>query len=166
MNNKKLARALNKALTKAAEDIKEPGFSNRARNHYGDYDHDYKHTAVWPRTSDSAEPGDELGYEVKPEGESWDAPPVTEAEKAIYYGLHIHSQSNPTGLHTHMKGGKLGGAHTHGPANRLGGHTHKDISFKKDGRWPRGYSLDGQHMHDYKANMPAGSHVHCVENFG
>jgi len=164
--NDKLSKRLNNALIRAAKDIKEPGFTNKARGHYGDFDHDYKHTAVWPRTSDSSEPGDERSHIKKPEGKYWDAPPVNETEKAIYWGLHVHSESNPLGLHTHMKGGKLAGAHGHGPANRLGGHTHKDIELKEKGDFPRGFSVDGHHMHDYMLNAPAGAHQHSAENFG
>lgn len=152
--------ALNKVFTEAKKKLKRPGFYNRGRA--SEEDDEKCH---WPRVSDSAEPGDEYGHAVKPQGQPWEYVPVTEAEKAIYNGLHIHSESNPLGLHTHLKGGKPGGAHTHSPQNRLGGHTHKDIDFK-DKAYPRGYSIDGHHYHGHNENKPGGCHNHHPENFG
>ena len=151
--------ALHEVFKGAAKKIKQPGFYNRVKADDDDA------SEVWPRVSDSANPGDERGHAVIPQGKQWDSVPVTEKDKAIYDGLHIHTQSNPTGLHTHLKGGKLGGAHTHGPQNPLGGHTHKDIDVK-DIKYPRGYSIDGHHYHGHNENKPGGCHTHHPENFG
>lgn len=89
----------------------------------------------------------------------WDHPPLTPAEEALYFGVHIHSESNPLGLHTHITGGTAGGGHSHGPQNRFGSHTHQ-VGIPLYGR-----QLDGSHVHDGE-NMPAGPHTHCPENFG
>ena len=100
---------------------------------------------------------DPYGSLIKPKGVPvWDHAPINEKEEAIYFGLHIHSESNPLGLHTHVIGGKLSGGHSHGPQNRFGAHSHT-----KDG-----YGLvDGVHTHD-GANCPDGGHNHVPENFG
>jgi|KBSSwiStaDraftv2_1062776.scaffolds.fasta_scaffold00065_16 hypothetical protein len=148
-------KALHDVFKSAADRIKEPGFYNKGTRSPSQF---------WPRTSDSAEPGDEHSHIVKPQGKEWTYVPVTEEDKAIYDGLHIHTQSNPTGMHTHLKGGKSGGAHTHSPQNPLGGHTHKDIDVK-DRTNPQGFSIDGHHYHDYNENKPGGQHTHHPENF-
>jgi hypothetical protein len=102
---------------------------------------------------------DPYGSQVKPKGVPvWDRPPVTPEEEAIYYGNHIHSESNPLGLHSHVPGGTPGGGHGHGPQNRFGSHHHQS------GEPLYGISLDGSHVHD-GANFPDGSHNHCPENF-
>ncbi len=157
----KQEKALEDVFGNAAKAVRSPGFYNRAKSDLDEYE-DGKER--WPRVSDSAEPGDEYGHAVKPASKHWESPPLSEADKAIYYGYHIHSESNPLGLHTHLKGGMSGGAHTHGPQNRLGGHTHKNIDLK-DKQYPGGYSIDGHHYHDYNENKPGGPHTHNPENF-
>lgn len=103
---------------------------------------------------------DPYGSQVKPKGVPvWDHPPINAEEEAIYYGNHIHSESNPLGLHSHVKGGKPSGGHSHGPQNRFGSHHHKTETPLY------GISLDGSHVHD-GANYPDGCHNHCPENFG
>lgn len=103
---------------------------------------------------------DPYGSQVKPKGVPvWDRPPMNEEEEAIYYGVHIHSESNPLGLHSHVPGGMPSGAHSHGPQNRFGSHHHK----KETPLY--GINLDGSHVHD-GANHPDGPHNHCPENFG
>jgi len=98
----------------------------------------------------------------------WTKVPETESEKALFYGYHIHSKDNPYGLHTHMPGGKLGGAHKHGPQNRLGLHTHTvdttelDSQFLFSAQSP--VYIDGPHEHG--SNMPDGGHNHNPQNFG
>lgn len=89
----------------------------------------------------------------------WKQAPITPEEESLYYGVHIHSESNPLGLHTHIKGGKVRGGHTHGPQNRYGAHHHK-----KDPA-VYGISIDGSHTHD-NLNCPDGEHDHVSENFG
>ncbi len=116
-----------------------------------------------PRTSDSADPGDRTGHEVKPDAPYWTSVPVTEEEKTIYYGRHIHTPDNPLGLHSHVPGGPLLGGHTHGPQNRLGAHHHKEVS--DDAADPKAYMIDGHHVHQTGTNMPCGSHEHVPENF-
>jgi hypothetical protein len=114
---------------------------------------------VWPRTPSSSDSDDPYSSQVKPKGVPvWNHPPATEAEEALYYGVHIHSESNPLGLHTHVPGGKLSGGHSHGPQNVFGGHHHR-------GNIPDMAMVDGNHTHDGK-NYPNGSHEHCPENFG
>jgi hypothetical protein len=118
------------------------------------------HSDKWPRLPGSAETGDPYGYHVKPEGVPyWDQPPSTEEEWNLYYGVHIHSESNPLGLHTHIRGGKMGGGHTHGPQNRFGVHHHKteEVQVNTTG--------DGHHTHEGE-NFPGGKHNHRPENFG
>lgn len=114
-----------------------------------------------PRTPGTDNP-DEYGAGKKPDSKHWESVPVTETEKAIYYGLHIHSASNPLGLHSHLPGGTPAGAHTHGPQNPLGQHHHKDT---EEGSDPKGYQIDGAHHHGSRSNMPTGCHQHCPENF-
>jgi len=102
---------------------------------------------------------DPYSHHLKPKGVPvWSRPPATPDEEALYYGVHIHSESNPLGLHTHIPGGSAGGAHTHGPQNRYGSHHHKsDIG--------QGTSIDGDHEHG-GVNYPDGKHDHHPENFG
>ena len=103
---------------------------------------------------------DPYGSAIKPKGVPvWDHAPITPEEEAIYYGDHIHSESNPLGLHTHVKGGKPSGGHNHGPQNRFGSHHHKKEKLLY------GISVDGSHTHDGE-NYPAGRHCHMPENFG
>lgn len=114
---------------------------------------------VWPRTMDSSDQGDPYGSQVKPKGVPvWTRPPATPDEEALYYGVHLHSESNPLGLHTHVPGGGATGGHSHGPQNRMGAHHHRGDS-------PDMAMLDGGHTHEGK-NFPDGGHDHCPENFG
>jgi len=91
---------------------------------------------------------------------AWNHRPATPAEEALYMGTHIHAESNPLGLHTHVKGGKLTGGHSHGPQNRFGGHHHKKGAIETS------VSIDGSHVHEAGRNYPNGDHEHCPENFG
>lgn len=98
----------------------------------------------------------------------WKRPVETPADKALYYGYHIHSKDNRYGLHAHYPGGPLGGGHTHGPSNPLGYHTHRyspeeltQFKFAKPGVM---IELDGPHTH--QQNAPDGKHMHSEENFG
>jgi hypothetical protein len=102
---------------------------------------------------------DPYGAGKKPAGVPvWDHAPATPAEEALYYGTHIHSESNPLGLHSHVPGGTQGGGHNHGPQNRFGAHHHKSA--------PGGMvQLDGEHEHG-GVNYPDGKHDHAPENFG
>jgi hypothetical protein len=103
---------------------------------------------------------DPYGSQVKPKGVPvWEQPPMTPQEEALYYGVHIHSESNPLGLHSHVPGGTPGGGHSHGPQNRFGAHHHKTEKPLY------GINLDGSHTHDGE-NHAAGCHCHCPENFG
>lgn len=90
----------------------------------------------------------------------WDHHPATPEEEAIYGGTHIHSESNPLGLHSHVIGGKLSGGHSHGPQNRFGAHHHQA------GKIEMSISIDGSHVHEAGRNHPDGEHEHCPENFG
>jgi len=112
------------------------------------------------RSTPGTDIADPYGSYIKPKNvPTWDKAPSNEEEEALYYGVHIHNESNPLGLHTHIKGGTLGGGHSHGPQNRFGSHHHKtEIPLY-------GISLDGVHTHDGE-NHPAGCHNHCPENFG
>lgn len=95
---------------------------------------------------------------LKPKGVPvWDHVPSDEVEEALYYGVHIHSESNPLGLHTHVPGGILGGGHTHGPQNRVGSHSHKKLEPNKS------MQIDGAHTHC--ENHLDGDHFHVPENF-
>jgi hypothetical protein len=114
----------------------------------------------WPRLPGSSDTGDPYGHLLKPVTTTkWTSPPFSDKEKALYYGVHLHSESNPLGLHTHNPGGSLSGGHSHGPQNRLGVHHHKseDVTY--------GANLDGKHTHEGK-NFPDGGHDHIPENFG
>jgi len=102
---------------------------------------------------------DPYGHLLKPKGvPTWSRPPATPEEEAMYYGVHIHSESNPLGLHSHIPGGSPGGAHSHGPQNRYGSHHHKASPGDM-------VQVDGDHEHCGK-NYPDGKHEHCPENFG
>ena len=90
----------------------------------------------------------------------WDHHPATEEEENIYSGTHIHSESNPLGLHSHVIGGKITGGHSHGPQNRFGAHHHKKEAIEMS------VSIDGSHVHEAGRNHPDGDHEHCHENFG
>lgn len=117
-----------------------------------------KHAGV-PQTpgTDIADP---YGSAIKPKNVPvWDHHPANEAEEAIYLGTHIHSESNPLGLHSHVIGGSLSGAHSHGPQNRFGGHHHKKDAGSMS-------MIDGSHVHEAGRNHPDGEHEHCPENFG
>lgn len=156
-DNEKDYKALNQVLKNASSAVRSPGFYNRMKA-----DVEGEDETKWETNPEDVSERDHL---VPADGKYWAYPPITEEDKAIYYGLHIHSASNPFGLHTHVKGGKLSGAHTHSPQNRLGGHTHKDIDVK-DKKYPRGYSIDGHHYHEMNENKPGGPHGHHPENFG
>lgn len=102
---------------------------------------------------------------VDPEARQWTRPPVTEDEKALYLGVHLHTESNPLGLHTHVPGGTVLGGHTHGPQNRLGVHQHKaELPKEPFGKPGIMAQLDGPH--DHQNNHPDGGHDHLPENFG
>ena len=98
---------------------------------------------------------------IKPNGVPvWNHCPSNDKEEAIYYGKHIHAESNPLGLHSHVIGGTMTGGHSHGPQNRSGAHHHKSGVIEMS------VSIDGSHVHDVGRNHPDGGHEHCPENFG
>jgi hypothetical protein len=112
------------------------------------------------RSTPGTDIADPYGSQVKPKGVPvWNKAPTTPEEEALYYGVHIHSESNPMGLHSHVKGGTMSGGHSHGPQNRFGSHHHKTEEILY------GVTVDGVHVHD-GANHADGGHVHCPENFG
>lgn len=155
------------ALSKAKGELDNPTAA-QSRTVANDYKEPREEDESVPRTSDSADPGDRLGHEKKPAARYWTSVPVTEADKALYYGLHLHSPDNKFGLHTHVPGGTLSGGHTHGPQNRMGAHHHKEIDTSPDPQKqdPPGIMLDGHHVHQTGENMPSGPHTHTPENFG
>ena len=115
----------------------------------------------WPRLPGSS---DDIDSDLAQDN-SWKEPVLTEEDKAIYMGLHIHNDpTNPLGLHTHVKGGKLSGGHVHSPLNRFGSHHHREIDTTKT-YTNKMYSLDGNHSHEYQ-NAPSGGHEHHPSNFG
>lgn len=130
----------------------------RAQSGFGEVSDELGEGGV--RKNPGTDIADPYGSQIKPKNVSvWEKPPMNAKEEAIYFGLHIHSESNPLGLHSHVKGGKVAGSHSHGPQNRFGLHHHKmEMPLY-------GISLDGSHVHDGE-NAPAGSHNHCPENFG
>jgi hypothetical protein len=133
-------------------------FKDAIERSIADYDNDDSCEGI-PKTP-GTDIADRYGTSVKPDGVPvWDAPPVSPEEEAIYFGNHIHSESNPLGLHSHIKGGTPSGGHTHGPQNRTGAHHHKQEVARY------GITLDGSHAHD-GYNYPDGPHTHCPENFG
>jgi hypothetical protein len=144
----KLAEAIGKAIAVPVNDSPDRRVSVNPN-----------HKDLWPRQPGGTDTGDPYGYHVKPAGTpTWDRPPVGPEEEALYYGVHIHTESNPLGLHTHVPGGKLLGAHSHSPQNRFGGHHHAPNPPDMSG-------LDGHHTHDGK-HYPDGKHEHCPDNFG
>lgn len=125
-----------------------------------------KDNNIWERMPGSSDDADQYGNILKPKNSNiWQEPVLTEEDCAIYEGIHIHSSTNPMGLHSHLKGGKLGGAHGHGPSNRMGQHTHKDIPTDA-ANYNRGYTIDGDHIHPMNSNKPCGPHNHSNETFG
>lgn len=156
------------ALSKAKESFDNPP-SIKSRTVADDYSEPREEDDSVPRTSDSSDPGDPNGHEKKLAGHYWSHPPISEQDKVIYYGLHIHSIDNKFGLHSHIPGGPLSGGHSHGPQNRLGAHHHHEVKTLSDKekvtRDPQGYMLDGYHVHN-DPNMPTGSHPHDPRNFG
>ena len=122
-----------------------------------------KYSNVWPRTPGGSDSGDPYDSQLKPKDVPvWDHTPATPAEEDTYFGVHIHSESNALGLHTHVPGGTLAGGHTHGPQNRFGVHHHQSAADN-----PEQYAetVDGKHTHEGE-NFPAGRHDHLPENFG
>ncbi len=112
------------------------------------------------RSTPGTDIADPYGSQVKPQGVPvWEHPPLTPAEEAVYYGTHIHSESNPLGLHSHVLGGTPSGGHSHGPQNRFGSHHHKAEKPLY------GITLDGVHVHEHGDNKPCGQHLHGPENF-
>ncbi len=162
--------AFEKAL-ESAEDIQlDPNFNRFATaEHYKARSHDDEgyETKKWPRLPDSSHPGDPFGFKIKPKNvKVWTKTPITEQEKSIYDGLHIHSETNKFGLHSHFPGGKLSGGHTHSPSNRFGLHHHKEIN-ESEITVTSGWQLDGPHTHEIGDNKPCGPHIHAnPENFG
>lgn len=134
--------------------LQADGFAEALQRAAGDYDE------PGVRSTPGTDIADPYGSQVKPKGVPvWDHPPLTPAEEAVYYGVHIHSESNPLGLHSHVPGGTSAGGHSHGPQNRFGSHHHKTETPLY------GITVDGVHTHD-GANHPDGTHNHCPENFG
>lgn len=150
--------SLIEALDKVESTSKDPNFERctTANDYYKTQGS--KNTPKDPGTSD---PSDPFAHIIKPTSKVWEKPILTAEDEAIYYGLHIHSSTNPFGLHSHFPGGTLTGAHTHGPVNKYGVHTHKETVD------PYGPTmLDGKHVHKLGANAPCGKHVHEIpENF-
>jgi hypothetical protein len=146
------------ALDAAKKEFDEPT-QHAPQTVSADYKDPREYDDSVPRTSDSADPGDKQGHEVKLEIKAWPRVPVTPEEWDIYHGLHMHTPDNKFGLHTHMPGGTLTGGHTHGPQNLLGAHHHKE-------EVDQGVLIDGQHTHQSTTNMPDGYHGHTPENFG
>lgn len=100
---------------------------------------------------------DPYGSQIKPKGVPvWNEVPKNEAEWAIYKGKHIHSEANPLGRHSHVKGGRPSGPHVHLPSNRVGSHNHNQNGYG---------TLDGSHVHLPGENLPSGGHEHVPENF-
>ena len=115
---------------------------------------------LWPRTPGSSDTGDPYDGILKPLNVPyWSKPPSTDEEKALYYGVHIHTETNPLGLHSHVPGGKMSGGHSHGPSNRFGVHHHKAQEIRNM------TNVDGCHIHEGN-NYPDGCHKHSPENFG
>jgi len=143
--------AFEEALERADEDVRDPFFDDYANA--SEYVEANGKEDKWPRTPGSSDSGGPYDGLIKPKDVPvWTSPPSSDAEKALYYGAHIHSESNPIGLHTHVPGGALSGGHSHGPQNRLGVHSHTESK-----------TLDGKHVH--KSNHSDGKHDHCPENF-
>jgi hypothetical protein len=135
--------------------LQHSDFSELLKKASSEYDYD-----DGVRRNPGTDIADPYGSQKKPENVPvWDSVPVTPEEEAIYWGKHIHSESNPLGLHSHVKGGTPSGGHSHGPQNRFGSHHHKTETPLY------GITLDGSHIHD-GANHPDGGHLHCPENFG
>lgn len=156
------------ALSKAKGELDSPT-PVRSRTVASGYEEPREEDDSVPRTSDSADPGDPNSHEKKLEGNYWARPPISKEEKAIYYGLHLHSPDNKFGLHSHVPGGSLTGGHTHGPQNRMGAHHHNQVEQltdeQKQTQDPKAYMIDGHHVHN-DPNMPTGSHQHDPRNFG
>ncbi len=141
---------------KASKNLQDPNFLNSASaNHYVNN----KDDKFWPRTPGSSNTGSDYDGLYKPDGKSWDVAPVTESDKQLYFGVHIHNERNPLGLHSHVPGGNPGGQHSHGPVNRMGVHTHKEIQ-----PGDMGLTVDGEHVHSQ--NHPDGGHEHRASTFG
>lgn len=158
------ADAFEQALESAKSATDDPNY-DRFATHAG-YTQAGGGEEKWPRLPGSDDHGDPFGNAIKPTNvKTWDHVPSTPEEKAVYQGLHIHTESNPLGLHSHMPGGNPGGAHTHGPQNRLGAHHHKEIDPEKETN-TTSYQLDGEHAHEHGENLPSGPHAHSPENFG
>lgn len=146
-------------LDKAADQGKKPSFIKKVLG--SDLLEKLQQSELHRNLGGSA-PRDPRSSIVKPTGlKYWTKFPASEEEQAIYYGVHIHTQDNPLGLHSHMPGGPLSGGHNHGPDNQYGEHYHGEELQHGHGR-----SLDGAHVHDPDANMPCGPHEHCPPNFG
>ena len=116
--------------------------------------------SMWIGKTPGTDIVDPYASQLKPKGVPvWDHIPADEEEEGIYYGVHMHSESNPLGLHSHVVNGTLSGGHSHGPQNRFGAHHHKKDTPLY------GVSIDGSHVHEGE-NHPGGGHVHVPENFG
>ncbi len=161
------ADSFEKALESARKMTSDPNFDKFAtaeayKKSLGNGDEEGEN---WPRQPGSSDHGDPFSHIVKPKNvKFWDHVP-TDEEEPIYYGLHIHSENNPLGLHSHIPGGKPSGGHTHGPQNRFGVHHHRDVDPETITN-TTSFQIDGKHTHEYGKNMPSGKHEHCPENFG
>lgn len=153
------------ALENASELTKDPNFKKYCTAEgYKESQRDAGDT--WPDLPGSSDSGDPYTALVPPDDvKVWDHVPVDEAEKAIYYGAHKRSPSNPLSLHTHMIGGKLSGAHLHTPGqNTMGAHSHADMG---DINITTGVIICGDHAHEVGQNLPSGYHEHRIpSNFG
>ena len=174
-----MADAFEKALIEANLNNQDPNFDRfamaedykktrgRNYNYYPEGGDMRSPEAIWPRMPGSSDSGDPYASKIKPNNPVWDHVPATPQEEAIYYGVHIHSQTNPLGLHTHIPGGKPGGAHLHTPGqNPFGVHHHRDVDPSQITN-TTGFTLDGDHTHEPGENKPCGAHIHKLpSNFG
>jgi hypothetical protein len=157
-------------LDAAGEQLTDPNLharevGNQIQRVLSDYKLPKDHGIIDDGGQGQRQPGtdvqDPYGSVIKPKNVPvWTKVPETEAEKSLYIGNHLHSETNPMGLHSHVIGGKLGGGHSHGPASPHGVHFH--------GEMPKygGKTLDGRHVHPINENKPTGGHSHSPASFG
>lgn len=163
---KEIADSYDAALSKAREKMDDPDLIKQVianGDDIGRFPGVMKHGVKISKRQHSTDEGG-LNSVITHHKNAWTKPPETEAEEVIYYGFHVHNETNPYGLHTHFIGGTLGGAHSHGPVNLTGKHTHKDVDMTTE-NINKPISISGDHKHECPIS-PDGKHVHEIQDYG
>jgi len=75
-------------------------------------------------------------------------------EAGITPGDHVHSESNPLGLHSHAAGRPLDGSHIHTPQNPMGEHFHGPLAGMRLAHGAHLHIVGSMGPHFHPADIP------------